>query len=157
MYNQSKGTQPQGVALNVVPNGEKRSQWWWYSVEPNSENLVVRNFLYREFSTSIRTKTKNDNKGTVIYLLHLTPSKNLIQTITLKQSVASNNGVMGQKTLNSCSLYHENLSFLRINCLRYNKLHVFHLDGYSSAVYMHKEEPDQNRTPIPMTMYIIDG
>ena len=72
---------------------------------------------------------------------------------------ASNNGVMGQKTLkcNSCSLYHENLSFLRINCLRYHKLHVFYLDGYSSAVYMHKEEPDQNRTPVPVTMYIIDG
>ena len=64
---------------------------------------------------------------------------------------------MGQKTLNSCSFYHENLSFLRINCLQYHKLHVFYLDGHSSAVYTHKEEPDQNRTPVPMTMYIIDG
>ena len=72
---------------------------WWYSVEPRSENLVVRNFLYREFS-----KNKNGNKGTIIYLLDLTPSKNLIQTITLKQSVASNNDAMGQKTLNSCSI-----------------------------------------------------
>ena len=28
------------------------------SGKPRSENLVVRNFLYREFSTSIRPKTK---------------------------------------------------------------------------------------------------
>ena len=48
---------------------------------------------------------------TIIYLRHLTSSKNLILTFTLKQSVASNNGVMGQKTLNSCSLYHDILSF----------------------------------------------
>ena len=62
---------------------------------------------------------------------------------------------MGQKTLNSCPLYHENLSFLRIYCLQYRKLHVFYLDGYSSAVSMHKEEQDQNRTPVSTTMYII--
>ena len=31
-------------------------------VEPRSENLVVRNFLYREFSTSIWPKTKTATK-----------------------------------------------------------------------------------------------
>ena len=74
---------------------------YWYSVEPRSENLVVRNFLYREYSISIRPTTKTATNET--YLFHLTSSKNLIQTITLKQSVASNHGGYGTyKTLNSC-------------------------------------------------------
>ena len=47
----------------------------------------VRTWLFETFFTvnflQVHGKNKNDNKGTVIYLLHLTPSKNLIQTITI--------------------------------------------------------------------------
>ena len=44
VYNQSKGTQPQGVALNVVLNGEERS---FYSTATLCLTTSVRyNYMY---------------------------------------------------------------------------------------------------------------
>ena len=57
-----------------------------YSDEHRCGNLVVRNFLFREFSTSIRAKHKKATKE--IYYIYSIEHQ---VRITLQQSVASNN------------------------------------------------------------------